>query len=232
MKFWRWTLQLLAVCLAMRAGSAAAHDVDDAVPGFVSPERFVLEIRGGPYKPDMGGNPAFDTYFSSDHGPMLAVELDMIAWRLPDILYIAGGGRIGTTSFTGKTLSEANEQTAQETSLSLLPLDLLAVVRVDALSRLLSIPLIVTGKIGYEWSHWSTSTEGADDHDGWSVGLVYGAQLALELDILDRSAARNLDEEWGINHSFLFAELFKFSPSDASLPIGDSSWTIGLGFVF
>ena len=45
-------------------------------------------------------------------------------------------------------------------------------------------------------------------------------------------AARNLDEEWGINHSFLFFELSWFHPTDDSLPIGDNSWAAGLGFVF
>jgi hypothetical protein len=231
----RWPAGLLVVVLlGLLDGGGSAHAQDlDVPPRYVSPERFVLELRVGPYQPDMNGNPAFNTFFSGDSGPLLGAELDVIAWRFPDIAYLAVGGRIGTLSYSGKTLTEANVTIGEETSLSILPLDLLAVVRFDALARRLSIPFILTGKLGYEWAHWSTGTEGADDeHSGWSVGVVWGAQLALDLDALDRGAARNLDEEWGINHAFFFAELFKFTPSDGSFPIGDSTWTLGLGFVF
>ena len=42
-----------------------------------------------------------------------------------------------------------------------------------------------------------------------------------------------MDEEWGINHSFLFFELFGFEPSGKSLAVGDDlTWTAGLGFMF
>lgn len=232
----RWVALALSCCALLGAhGAASAQEAPDVtleVPRFVSPENFVLELRVGPYKPDMGNNGAFETFFQGDSGPMFGAELDVIAWRFPGVAYLAGGGRIGTSSFKGKTLSEADLATDQETSLSLLPLDVLAVVRLDVLSRQFSIPFILTGKLGYEWAHWSTDSAGNDSHSGWSVGFTWGAQLALDLDALDRAAARNLDEEWGINHSFFFAELFKFSPTSGSLPIGDSTWTLGLGFVF
>jgi hypothetical protein len=220
------------VC-TLSSGRALAQDADlELVPPFVSPEHFVLELRGGPYQPDMDGNPAFDTFFSEDNGLLFSVELDVIAYRVPDLLYVLGGGRIGTASYKGKTLSESSEMTSEETSLRIMPLDLMLVVRVDALARKLSVPLIVTGKLGYEWLFWSTSTGGEDKHNGWSVGLAWALQFAIDLDALDATAARNLDEEWGINHSFLFFELTRFSPSESSLPIGAHTWAAGLGFVF
>jgi hypothetical protein len=112
------------------------------------------------------------------------------------------------------------------------PLNLLATVRFDALARKLSVPFIITGKLGYQWARWSTESGGAEDADGWSVGLLWAAQLALDLDAFEPSAARNMDEEWGINHSFLFFELNRFSPSEQSLPIGGTAWCAGLGFNF
>jgi hypothetical protein len=228
----RWTWLATCLSIALGAGSAAAQpSAGPEIPHYISPERFVLELRVGPYTPDMGSNGSFETYFGGDRGPLIAAELDVIGWRFHDWMYLGGGGRIGTLSFTGKTLTAGNLPSDEETELSVLPLDLLAVVRVDALARQLSIPLILTGKLGYEWARWSTES-GGDSHSGWSVGWVWGVQAALDLDALDRGAARNLDEEWGINHSFIFAELFKFAPTDDSLPIGDSTWTLGLGFIF
>jgi hypothetical protein len=145
---------------------------------------------------------------------------------------LAGAGGIGTASFSGKSLDKSGMTTAEDTSLTYLPLSLLAVARVDVLARKLSIPFIVTGKLGYEWAHWTSQTGKSSEQTGWSVGLFWGAQLALDLDAFDRKAARTMDEEWGINHSFVFFELFGFEPSSKSLPLGNTGWTAGLGFVF
>lgn len=217
-----------------RAAHAQESYAEEIPPSrrYISPEHFALEARVGPYQPDMGGNGAFDTYFSGDHGPLIAAELDTIAYRFPDLVYLAVGARIGTASFSGKTLDSMHVPTAEDTTLSYLPLDLLGVVRVDALARRYSVPFIFTAKLGYEWAHWTTQTGKLAEQSGWSVGLIWGAQLELDLDTFDRKAARSLDEEWGINHTFLFFELFRFNPSSQSLPLGGTAWAAGLGFMF
>jgi hypothetical protein len=232
-------LRLLAVSFALGlscvAASASAQISDEMPPdtGYISPERMIAEFRVGPYQPDMGGNDAFKTFFGDDLGPLLELELDVIAFRIKDVLYLSGGGTIGTANFHGKTVVSPNGMdTSEETTLALLPLNLLAALRVDILARKLSVPFIVTGKLGYQWMHWDTDSGGADDVSGWSVGYIWAAQFALDLDTFDRHAARAMDEEWGINHSFVFFELNGFVTSDASLPIGDHTWTAGLGFVF
>jgi hypothetical protein len=224
--------------LASAVGStraAAQQDYENQIPpdrSFVSPEHFAIEFRIGPYQPDMGNNDAFDTYFGSDHGPLLGLELDVIGYRVPDVLYLGVGGGIATASYTGKTLNTSGIVTAEDTSFSYLPLDVMAVARLDALAHKLSVPFILTGKLGYEWAHWTTQSGKLAETTGWSVGLHWGAQLALDLDAFDRKAARAMDEEWGINHSFVFFELFGFEPSKRSLPVGNTSWTAGLGFTF
>jgi hypothetical protein len=224
---------IAAVLWALVSAQAQAQDVDlELASPFISPELFVLELRGGPYSPEMDGNPAFGTHFTGDNGLLFGVELDVIMYRLPDWLYLGAGGRVETAEYDGKTLSDSAEKTSEETSLRLWGLDMLAVARVDALARKLYVPLIVTGKLGYGWMHWATNSGDQDKHDGWSVGLAWGVQFALDLDALDAAAARNLDEEWGINHAFLFFELSWFHPTDDSLPIGDNTWAAGLGFVF
>jgi hypothetical protein len=199
---------------------------------WVTPERMTIEFRIGPYSPSMSGNDAFKTFFNSDSGPLLALELDVIGYRLKDILYLSGGAGIGTAGYHAKTLNSSGMATSEDTSLSLLPLNLLAVARLDVLARKLSIPFILTGKLGYSWTHWSTDSGGSANHSGWSLGVLWAAQLALDLDTFDKRAARAMDEEWGINHSFVFFELFGFEPNGKSLEIGDRTWCAGLGFVF
>jgi hypothetical protein len=230
----------LALCFAvfvavLGPARAVAQVDDDQVPPshkYISPERFVIELRVGPYQPDMGGNDAFNRFFSGDEGPLLGLELDVIGYRLPDLVYLDVGGGIGTASFSGKSLDTSGVATAENTFLTYLPLSLLGVVRVDALARKLSVPFIITGKLGYQWAHWTAQTGNLSEQTGWSVGLQWGAQLALDLDAFDRKAARTMDEEWGINHSFAFFEIFGFAPSSHSLPLGNTAWTAGLGFVF
>jgi len=226
----------LCAAVASSAARASAQMDDDLIPearNFESPENFGIEFRIGPYQPDMGDNDAADTFFADDSGPLLALELDLIAYRLPEVLYLAGAGGIGWMNFDGKTLDDLGAPTSEETSIEIVPLNLLAVIRIDALPRKLSVPVIFTGKIGYQWASWSTESGGVDEADGWSVGLLWALQLGLDLDTFEPSAARNMDEEWGLNHSFLFFELFGFIPTEESLEIGeDMTWTAGLGFMF
>ena len=236
MRFAAPALGALCAALAALPARAVAQTDEDLMPEarqFESSEQFGIEFRIGPYNPEMDDNDAFDTFFGDDAGPLLALELDLIAYRIPDILYLAGGGGIGWMNFDGNTRDDTGDSTSEETSLEVIPLNLLGVVRVDALPRKLSVPVIFTGKIGYQWARLSTESGGADEEDGWSVGLLWAVQLGLDLDTFEPSAARNMDEEWGINHSFLFFELFGFMPNDESLEIGDDvSWTAGLGFMF
>jgi hypothetical protein len=224
-----------ALCGLFGSPASAQESYDEPLPPsrkYISSERFAIEFRIGPYQPNMGSNDAFDTFFSGDRGPLFGIELDAIAYRIPDLVYLCAGGRFGSAGWDGKSLDKSGMRTAEDVTLSYLPLDALAVVRIDALARQLSVPLIVTGKLGYEWAHWTTQTGKFAEKSGWSVGLVWGAQLGLDLDTFDRKAARTMDEEWGINHSFLFFELFRFHPSANSLPLGSTAWAAGLGFTF
>ena len=65
-----------------------------------------------------------------------------------------------------------------------------------------------------------------------SLGLRWGAQVALELDFINPQRARVLDDEWGINHTMLFVELFG-STAESKLTLGTNlSWLAGLGMTF
>lgn len=224
-------LALVLACFA--AGTASAQTDDDYAPAqrdFNSREWVALELRIGPYVPQVG-NQAFERTFPDDKGLMLAFELDAIAYRLPKIAYFSVGAGLGHARYSGGAFDMAGNRTDEETSFRLIPVTLLGVIRIDALARNLSIPLILTGKLGYRWGFWSASTGEKTDASGTSGGIAWGLQAALDLDFFDQRAARVMDEEWGINHSFIFFEVYGSRTSGDALPIGDTTWTAGLGFV-
>ena len=223
---------LAAAAFALLSSSPAAAQINeelDSLPrDFSSTEGMALELRIGPYQPDL---PAFERFFSDDDGLLLGLEIDVIAYRLKDILYLSGGGIVSWAKYKGTAVDEDGVATSEETDLEIFPLSLLAVARFDALPRKLGIPIILTGKLGYTWMHWDTETGGSDRASGWSLGLQYAGQVGLDLDSFDQAAARVMDEEWGINHSYLFLEIHGFEPTSESLDLGDVSWVAGLGFI-
>lgn len=200
-----------------------------AARSFESPERVFLELHVGPYKV-FSGEPW--NVFSDDLGPALHADVSGILYRMPNIFYVTLGGSIGWTRFATAAIAEDLTPVTEQTTLVLIPITATAQIRVDALARLLHIPLILSARAGWGWYHWDTNTGLINDAEGWSVGPVFTGQLALDLDFFEPGGARALDEEWGINHTYVFAELSHFATTGKSLPVGGTNWTAGLGFAF
>ncbi len=226
-----------AVIAAALPSAASAQYFDDRSAGLVddigSEETWALEFRIGTYQPTVGA--AFDEYFANDTGPLLAFEIDFLPFEVHDWFDAGIAFGFGWTQYVGfATTGETNSTTTEETSLTLYPMPVLAVFRLDALARKLRVPLLITGKLGAEFVIWNSGTGSVSDATNMSIGLHWGVQFALELDIFNERAARALDEVWGINHSFLFFELFGSAAHtnlDAS-PKDGVAWSAGLGFLF
>lgn len=205
-------------------------------PRFVpSPEAFTLELRVGTYRPDLG--PAFASSFGGDVGPMLGIELDVHAVRIPYLGPLAVGASFAWAEWNGPARAATMGGTnVGDTGLSLVDLNVLAVLRIDGLARHLAVPLVLSGKLGPDVGYWQTGTGGVTQAEGWSIGLRWAAQVALELDFLEPRAARHLDDGWGINHSEVFFELFGSTMGQWAgnqLPMGTGlAWAAGLGFTF
>lgn len=238
------SLTLLALALVVAAPASAQEHTRFTTPAYgtewssmpeytPSDENFTLELRIGTYQPDIG--PSFST-FRGDLGPMIGLELDIHAVRIPYIGPLAFGLAFGWAEWTGPATASGSTADVGETGLSLVPFTGMAVLRIDALARHLDIPFIVTPKFGIDLGYWQTGTSAGTQADGWSAGIHWAVQLALELDFLDPRAARRLDNAWGINHSELFIELYGStmgSFSNSMLPVGTPiTWAAGLGFTF
>jgi hypothetical protein len=227
-------VRLIAIAGALlsflAASGASAQDFDETIHGdeivIESPERFSLELRVGVYQPDTA---AFDMIFD-DLGPMLGVELDVIVFRLEDIGWLGVGGSFGWGSYSGFTLATDGTPTNEETVLTLMPFPVLAVLRIDVLARLLDIPFAFQGKIGPDFVLWIN--DGRTSTSNVAIGLRWAAQVALELDWFDRRAARGLDDEWGINHSYFFFEIYGSTAGGSMEVATPFAWTLGLSLTF
>jgi hypothetical protein len=141
-------------------------------------------------------------------------------------------------------------RSGDETALNVMPFTLEVVYRFDVLANRYHIPIVpyVKGGLGY-YLWWMTNGSGDLSHAlnpnpdgsfdaaiGGTFGLVAHPGIALQLDILDATAARTIDNEIGINHSYLFAELAVawitgFGASN-KLVLSDTAWNAGIAFEF
>ncbi|UJR80302.1 MXAN_2562 family outer membrane beta-barrel protein [Sandaracinus amylolyticus] len=197
-----------------------------------TPEGFTLELRIGGYQPSFGGQ--FDEVFGGDLGPMIGAELDVHVWRVPYLGPLAVGVSAAWAEWDGPGRVVGTGEQSGRTGLSLINFNALLVWRIDGLARYVDVPIILTGKVGPDFGYWE-SGEGSTTGTGFSFGIRWAAQIALELDFLEPRAARRLDDEWGINHTEIFFEAFGSTMGEhmTQLELGTSfAWAVGLGFTF
>jgi hypothetical protein len=234
--------------LAPRAyGQPVLHEEGSSVR---SDKSWGLEVRFGPYSPDIDSefsgpveNRPYRLYFGSKRRVLSQLELDYQFFR--GFGSAAVGVQVGYLRASAQALAEAtNEPTADPTTLTLLPLGLTMVYRMDVPALRWQIPLVPYVKLGLGYTIW-TITNGNGDvaHStlggrgrGGTAGWQAAAGLAFMLDVLDSGAARALDSETGINHTYLFFEGAHFATSGLgrknALHVGDTTWLLGLLFEF
>jgi hypothetical protein len=217
-------------CLTASAASARAPDTfeEDYHPPLEvdSPMWMGLELRVGPYRP--GRSNFFRETFENDRGWMLNVEFDVTLYHIPWVGQLNAALNWGWANYDARALQDNGMQADAKTEFTVFPIAALGVLRVDALARHTVVPLTFAGKFGYELVRWKAETEGIKDGNGLNKGLRYGAQAAFELDWFDRGTARRMDEDWGINHTYLIFEWYKSDTQGT----GDSTFTFGLGAQF
>jgi hypothetical protein len=222
---------LLVGCLTSSAALARAPDTFEEAytePAIIdSPMWFAVELKAGPYLP---GNSNIDKQaFGNDRGWLLSAEVDLTLWHIPAIGQLNLGAGFGWASYDGKAKADpGGGSTSEKTSLTLYPLSALAVLRVDALARYTVIPLTFAGKVGPDFVRWKAETGAATNGSGLNIGLRWAAQAALELDFFEPQTARRMDDDFGINHTFILFEYFQ----SLTQSTGDHSFQIGIGAQF
>jgi hypothetical protein len=221
------------------------------------PTRAALEMRFGPYSPEVdeefGGKatPYADT-FGAGSQFYFGLEADWQAIHIPYVGSLGPGFGWGYTSTSATaqvaecTPDAASGKTCdsgEETSLSIMPMHVSAVLRLDYLMHRTRFPLVPYGKIGLGLATWSVSIgsedasyadpkEGTVDGSGTSYGLHLALGGMIALNGLDRRSSANLYESVGIQHLYFFGEWMKNNldglGSKPQMHVGTSTWVLGL----
>jgi hypothetical protein len=241
--------------IAALSGSAVAQSPFDRVErtSFRSPQNFALEFKLGPYTPNIdgefdGGASPFGTLFGDGSGLLISGEADWQIWR--GFGSIAVGLSMGYFSRSaapfaddGGTPTADSPRVAGDTTITLLPISVLAIYRFDVLAERWKIPLVPYVKLGLNYTFWwirkgngDVASVDGDDANGGSVGWQFNLGIAVQLDIFEPAAAKALDAGTGINHSYIFFEMMHLAAdgfgSETTLDVGDTTWLAGLAIEF
>lgn len=208
-----------------------------------TPQNFAFELRFGPYYPqvdeEFGGNGPYTQVFDEDPQFYFGLELDWLPLRIPWVGAIGPGLGWGYTATSAKAKIAGTEtDSAQDTSLTIMPMHLSAVARFDELMRRTGIPFVPYLKAGLGLGLWSAGTSSetaeADNVLGrdttWGLHFALGGMLALNW--LDHRSSARLDETMGVNHIYLFGEWMNANldglGSRPQMHVGSSSFVFGI----
>jgi hypothetical protein len=149
------------------------------------------------------------------------------------------GGGIGWVKFSGKGRFQDGSVSQDPTAFKVMPLSLDLTWRIDEVWERAGIPVVPYARVALlrnQW--WATGSNGRTDQSGATNGWGYGGGIGLVLDFLDRSLARELARDSGIQHTMLVFEVQDAKIDDYG---SKSSWdlsnegvslTFGLMFAF
>lgn len=211
-----------------------------------SEQDLAIELRFGRYVPDVDADlPArpYERIFGDSNRYFVGFEADWQMLRIPFFGTLGPGFGAGFTRSSGYAIVErTGESSDQPTSLSIIPLYLVAVLRADVLAREFSIPVVPYAKLGLGYALWwvKSGEKTAVASDGRKGrGSSYGPQFALgamlQLDWIDPDDVRSADASIGMNHSYLFGEWYR-SLLDGfgsnQLNAGTDTWMVGIAVEF
>lgn len=225
---------------------------------------FVFEARFGPYWPEadeeFGGSafPYAETFAEGeedDPGGLeddpqfyFGVEVDWLPLRVPYVGLVGPGMGWGFTTTSANARVDwpgtPQDGTASdvETSLTIMPMHLSAVLRVDEIMRRTVIPVVPYAKFGLAMAHWDMSEDGdtgelvVNGETKPTRGVSFGTHLALGgmvgLSWLGGRSNAALEDTTGIRDVYVFGE-WMYSNIDGigSTPqfhAGTSTWVLGL----
>lgn len=232
---------------AQDADTERLRNADAAARGDVSPQHAALELRFGPYSPKVDESlptPVYADFFGDADRYMFGVEVDWQAWRAPYVGTLGVGVGWGYTQMSGAnkvpqntTPEQAPPDIAQESTLNIMPLSALGVLRVDTFARNLGVPLVPYAKLGMAWAFWwvddgigtaanDAGTKGRDVSVGYQAAL--GGMFLL--DIIDPAGALAAEAESGVNNSYIFFEWSMSNYGGNQMNVGSNNWVTGLAF--
>jgi len=246
-------LALAGVLALSTFGSLAAAEVDDLgayhrdPQRYQSPQDLAVELRIGAYHPnvddDLDARP-YEEVFGDQTRYYGGFEIDWQVLRIPYLGTLGPGFGIGYTRSKADALIDSDgSRSDQETTLAILPMYAVAVLRADVLAEEFQVPFVPYVKLGLGHAYWWSSSggetsKGPDGKEGrgrsWGTHAAVG--LMLQLDWIDIEDAKEADQTIGMNHSYVFGELYQSVldgfGSEEQLDAGTESWVLGIAVEF
>ncbi|MET0591297.1 MAG: MXAN_2562 family outer membrane beta-barrel protein, partial [Polyangiaceae bacterium] len=207
------SIAALAASLWTRGASAQGDDGQQswrAPRVYESPQRFAFELRFGPYIPQIDQTfprqRPYETVFGTDQRVMFGLEFDWQLARIPYVGTIGPGIGWSYTHMSATAFGVDGKPTVEETGLGIMPMYGVGVLRIDELARQTGIPLVGYGKAGLGYALWWTGNDTETQRRGHTWGTQFALGGMFLLDIIDNKSATEIDNEWGINNSYVFFE--------------------------
>jgi hypothetical protein len=241
----------LATSLASLAGFAQGIDEFGAYGGLEdrkhneSGQSVAVEFRFGRYVPrvdsEFDGATPYRDLFGTGNRYLLGLEIDWQALRIPYLGTLGPGFGWGLTKSSADAFlaDGTGERAKQKTTLNIMPMYVVGVLRADVVARETLVPLVPYAKAGFGYALWwvGDGEDTARTDDGVKgQGASYGYQFALGgmllLDFFDPRTAVEADNSIGINNSYLFMEWYYSDlsglGSNNRMQVGTSTWMLGL----
>jgi hypothetical protein len=218
-----------------------------------SPRTTNLEIRLGSYSPDLdrefgdADKQPYADVFGHSVFPMFQLAMD---WEFLQGYGTAGAGAsLGYGSVTGKGRLSDGSEASDTTGLHLMPFTLGLMYEMDYAAERWNVPLVPFGRFDFVYTIWwftdgsgsvtsHTAADGTRSQGyGGTWGFRYGGGLKLLLDVFAPDMAHSFDVDFGVNNTYLVAEITWYRVDDfgssSSISLGaDRALSFGLGFEF
>jgi hypothetical protein len=222
--------------------------------------QFVFELRFGGYTPRIDSDPAlggktpYQDVFGGGPKVLLGVEVDWIPLRIPYVGAIGPGASFGWvgSSALAKIDLDSNSQTgsckgtldgcysAESTTLTILPMYVVVVIRIDDPLARFGIPVVPYIKLGIDGTIWTAGTASPKvqpvSPSGWTWGEHLALGAALSLNWLDPQAVNRSREAAGVRDFYAFAEFADYDigmiGGTKQLRVGSSAWVVGASVDF
>ncbi|HEU4409539.1 MAG TPA: MXAN_2562 family outer membrane beta-barrel protein [Polyangiaceae bacterium] len=222
---------------------------------FDSPQNFAFELRFGPYRPEIDSESEFESLpeadrpfrrtFGKGKGFHFGFEFDWQAVRIPFVGTFGPGFGWSRSSRSAKAfvLNSTTDRSGEDTTLVIMPMYAVGVLRADYLAREYGVPLVPYAKAGLGFALWSSSistgvvTRDGVEGRGRSWGPHYALGAAFLLDVIDPSAAHSMDKSVGVNNTYAYIEWMRNDLGDLleskpQMRVGTSTWVTGLALEF
>jgi hypothetical protein len=203
-------LSVVAVVAALAALPAQAEE---------SRRRGSFDFRMNRFRPDVdaefGGRATpYEDAFGTGKGWMFRVDVSRSLLQTFGTFDVGLG--VGYSEDTGRGLLPDGQESADRTIFRIIPTSLSLTYRLDVLPNGFVMPIMPYGRVSLERYNWwtsggegGTSDAGGLKGRGATHGYSVSGGLALLLDIIDPTLAREMDSDTGINHTYLFFDVTK-----------------------